>query len=135
MPIQQHLIHQDTPILQMKELLLLYDLSSLVLEIRIRVLVQALSCSQRSLLCVYGIVRGEYYQSNPFRCTLSHNIAARIITTLTCIDSYCTELLHIENQEGMSLEEKVMRMSISDAEEVVRKVKAVTSADHQRLDH
>ena len=39
-------------------------------------------------------------------------------------------ILHIENQEGTSLKEKVI---ISDAEEVVRKVKAVTSADHQRL--
>ena len=43
-------------------------------------------------------------------------------------------LFHIQIQEGMSLTEKVMRMSISDAEEVVRMVKAeVTSADHQRL--
>ena len=42
-------------------------------------------------------------------------------------------LLHIENEEGTSFTEKVIRMSISDAE-VVRMVKAeVTRADHQRL--
>ena len=65
--------------------------------------------------------------------TQHHNIAARVLTTLTCIDS--TEiaivqqchllegLLHIENKEGMSLTEKVIRMPLSDAEEVVRMVK------------
>ena len=76
--------------------------------------------------------------------TQHNNIAARILTTLTCIDSteiaivqqchFLEGLLHIEKKEGMSLTEKVIRMSISDAEEVIKMVKAeVTRADHQRL--
>ena len=76
--------------------------------------------------------------------TQHNNIAARILTTLTCVDSteiaivqqchFLEGLFHIENKEGMSLTEKVIRMSISNVEEVVRMVKAeVTRADHQRL--
>jgi len=79
-------------------------------------------------------------QKTPLLTTQHDNIAARILTTLTSIDS--TEIaivqqchfLDIENQEGMCLKEEVMRMSIREAEEVIRIVKAeVTSADHQRL--